>query len=210
MAVAGKSTSEERRGCKMTDRRVTIATFDQAAQARLAENVLKEAGIPVSVSDETVVAMEWLLSNAVGGVKVQVWEEDEDRAVATLEREFGQDGSGLGPVAIDEAEFAAEAETAEGDDDEERIAAVEPPGKVDDSVEAPEPESREDYARRLVFTAILGLLVPFVAFYAMYLLLNAAMGEGELSSRGRLDLYLGAAMTLTGLLWMAAVVGVFL
>ena len=95
---------------------VTIATFDQAAQARLAQNVLQAAEIQAAVSDESLVAMDWLLSNAVGGVKVQVWEEDEDRAVATLEREFGQDGSGLGPVAINEAEFAAEAETAKRDE----------------------------------------------------------------------------------------------
>ena len=189
---------------------VTIATFDQAAKARLAQNVLQAAEIQAAVSDESLVAMDWLLSNAVGGVKVQVWEEDEDRAVATLEREFGQDGSGLGPVAIDEEVFAAEAEAAERDDDKERTAEVEIPGKRDEYIEAPEPESREGYARRMVFAAILGLFVPPVAFYAMYLLLNAAMGEGELSSRGRLDLYLGAAMTLTGLLWMAAVVGVFL
>ena len=81
---------------------VTIAAFDQPAKARLAQNALTAAEIPAVVSDESLVAMDWLLSNAVGGVKVQVWDEDVDRAVEVLEAEFGTDGAGLGPVEMDE------------------------------------------------------------------------------------------------------------
>src|SRR5262245_49182373 len=69
---------EKNGGCAVGKRLVTIATFDQPAQARLAKNALDEAGIQSMVSDENLVAMDWLLSNAVGGVKVQVWEEDAD------------------------------------------------------------------------------------------------------------------------------------
>jgi hypothetical protein len=68
----------------MSKRLVTIATFDQAAQARLAQNALEAKGIKAMVSDENLVAMDWLLANAVGGVKVQVWEEDADSAVVVL------------------------------------------------------------------------------------------------------------------------------
>lgn len=94
----------------MGTRLVTIATFDQAAQARMAKNVLDEAGIRVAVSDETLVAMDWLLSNAVGGIKVQVWEEDADRAVELLEQKLG---SGAEPEAdITPEELAAQAEAA--------------------------------------------------------------------------------------------------
>lgn len=107
---------------------VTVTTFDQAAQARIAENVLKEAGVPVVVADETIVAMDWLLSNAVGGIKVQVWEEDAERAVTALEREFGENGEKLG--TLDEKELAAEAEAAEREDEDEshrHTAAGDPP-----------------------------------------------------------------------------------
>src|SRR5436309_3053264 len=97
----------------MGTRLVTIATFDQAAQARLAQNALREAGIQAAVSDESLIAMDWLLSNAVGGVKVQVREEDAEKAVGVLEREFGANGELLGPAErVDPEELAAEAEAA--------------------------------------------------------------------------------------------------
>lgn len=185
----------------MARRLVTIATFDQPAKARLAQNALQVAEIQAVVNDESLVAMDWLLSNAVGGVKVQVWEEDADRAVQALEREFGSDGAGLGPVNMDEKELAAEAEAAEPEDGPR---SAEPPNsdRADEQVPAVVPESREDFARRMVFASILGLFVPPVAFYALYLFLNAAFGEGDLTSRGRFNLYLGGAMTLAGLSWM--------
>lgn len=179
---------------------VTIAAFDQPAKARLAQNALTAAEIPAVVSDESLVAMDWLLSNAVGGVKVQVWDEDVDRAVEVLEAEFGTDGAGLGPVEMNERELAAEAEAAEPDDEPEspRTLSTEP----DEPTLPVIPDSREDFARRMVFAAMLGLMLPPITFYAIYLLLNAVFGEGELTSRGRFNLWLGGAMTLAALCWM--------
>ncbi|MDB5311996.1 MAG: hypothetical protein JWO38_6198 [Gemmataceae bacterium] len=176
----------------MGTRLVTIATFDQPAKARLAENALRAAGVQVTVSDESLVAMDWLLSSAVGGVKVQVWEEDADRAVNVLEREFGEDGAGLGPVDINPTELAAEAEGSTSEEDTDRPERV--------SVEEPEepptaaPYSPDEYARRMVFAAILGLIFWPVAFYALYLFLNAVFGEGRLSRRGRFNLFIGGLL----------------
>ncbi len=67
---------------------------------------------------------------------------------------------------------------------------------------------REQYARRLVFTAMLGLVFPPIAFYAIYLLLNAAFGEGNLSNRGKFNLFLGSLMTLAALLWFTIFLGI--
>jgi hypothetical protein len=175
----------------MGKRMVTIATFDQPAQARIAENVLKEVGIPVTVADETIVAMDWLLSNAVGGIKVQVWEEDADRAVAALERELGEHGEALG--AVTPAELAAEAEAEEREHEEES------PRPADATDPPPPSGEREEAARRLFFVAWIGLVFPPVAFYALYLFLNAAFGEGELSPRGKLNLGVGGVTMLGGL-----------
>jgi len=188
----------------MSSRLVTIATFDEPAKARLAQNALKDAAIQSVVADETLVSMDWLLSQAVGGVKVQVREEDSDRAVAALEGAFGKDGSGLesAPVDIDQLTAEAEAETPE----------EEPPRLEDGEEREPSyaPESREDYVRRMVFAAMLGLFFPPVAFYALYLFLNAAFGEGELSTRGRLHLWIGGAMMLAGLLFVLFLFGALL
>jgi hypothetical protein len=215
MNPAGVLHPGARRGIPMAQRLVTIATFDQPAKARLAQNALHAEGVRAEVNDESLVAMDWLLSNAVGGVKVQVREEDAERAVAVLERAFGANGEQLGPAARpDPHELAAEAEAAEREPEDE----PEPDQPTDpgpDSHEPPAPGSREDYARRMVFAAMLGLLFAplgiytgrvalsfaLISFYALYLLLNAAFGEGELSGRGWFNLVLGGLMTLAGLAW---------
>ena len=189
----------------MSKRLVTIATFDQAAQARLAENALKEAGIAVTVNDESLVAMDWLLSNAVGGVKVQVWEDDADRAVSVLEQNFGEHGEGLGTKLTDE-ELAAQAEAAEPEEPDTQPQLANTPDTVDTET-PPAPESREDYARRLVFASVLGLVFPPIAGYAIYLLLNAVFGEGKLSPRGRFNVYIGGVMAFAGLTWFTILLG---
>jgi len=185
----------------MSRKLVTVATFDQSAQARLAQNAIQSAGIQATVNDESLVAMDWLLSNAVGGVKIQVWEEDADRAVEVLEGQFGADGAGFGAAAIDPEELASEAEAAGRD---------EPASGIEPRASEPEPPTeyaneREEYARRLVFTSLLGLVLFPVAVYAVYLLLNAAFGQGELSARGRFNLVLGGLMAFSGMIELVMV-----
>lgn len=190
----------------MGTRLVTIATFDLAAQARLAQNALQEAGIQAAVNDETLVAMEWVLSNAVGGIKVQVREEDAERAVVTLEVAFGKNGERLG-TAVDPDQFAAEAEAAPRDPDEppDDVPSAPPavPGPEAEEPASPDPYSRDGYAKRLVFTAWLGLGFPPLVFYTPYLFLNAAFGAGELSPRGRYNLFVGGLIVaLPLLIWL--------
>lgn len=176
----------------MGTRLVTIATFDLAPQARMAQNALRAAGIDAAVSDETVVAMEWLLAAAVGGIKVQVREEDAERAVAELERAFGDNGEGLG---------AGVAPPAEGEPAEEAFA---PPAAADPDPDPDPPETppteREEYARRGFYAALFGIVMPVLLFYSMYLLLVAASSEDRLDPRGRRRLIAGAVLTALGLL----------
>jgi len=65
---------------------VTIATFSFPAEAYVAKSKLDSEGVWSFVADAEVVGMNWLYSNAVGGVKVQVKEEDEHRALQILNR----------------------------------------------------------------------------------------------------------------------------
>jgi len=64
---------------------VTVARFDIPANAYIARNALEEEGIRSVLQDEQLVAMDYLLNLAVGGIKLQVWDEDAERAVAVLE-----------------------------------------------------------------------------------------------------------------------------
>jgi hypothetical protein len=67
------------------ERLITVAQCNIAAEAHAMRIFLESAGIPVFLADELTVAMDWLLSNAIGGVKVQVPERFAERAVQLLE-----------------------------------------------------------------------------------------------------------------------------
>ena len=73
----------------MTDKLVTIATFSTPFDANMAKSVLESAGIPVFIADEYTIGMNWLYSNALGGVKVQVPESVacEAREILALQTE---------------------------------------------------------------------------------------------------------------------------
>lgn len=179
----------------MAGKLVTIARFDLAGQAHLAKNALDAAGIKSVLADEVVVAMDWLLSNAVGGIKVQVLEEDADRAVAALEEALGAD---TGPV--DEETLAAEAEAAgsgalDADDPRERVPEPAPMAPA-----VPEPVSERDaYAGRAFLAAFFALAFIPLWFYALYLFFNAAFGDGPLSAGGRNKVFLAGGFLAIGL-----------
>ena len=73
-------------------RLTTVAMFDLAAKAEAARNVLEDGRHPGGVADSEIVAMDWLISNAVGGHQVQVREEDAERAAEVLDDELGDRG----------------------------------------------------------------------------------------------------------------------
>ena len=192
----------------MAGRLVTIATFDLPAKARLAQNILESAGIKAAVADETTVAMDWLLGAAIGWVKVQVMEEDAERAVAALEEALGG-----GDEPVDEEALAAEAEAAgieEGSAAPEplvpRPAATPPPDlpapraadpHPGDEADPP-PSERDQYARRLFLASFFGLIIPLLWFYAVYLFFNAAFGPGSLGPRGKFNLFVGGLFVALG------------
>lgn len=58
----------------------TIATFNKPEEAHLLRMRLESAGIPAYIQDENTVQIDWLLANAIGGVRVQIAEEDVEAA----------------------------------------------------------------------------------------------------------------------------------
>lgn len=50
----------------------TVATFTFPLEAQIARATLESGGIPAFVADEHTINMQWLFSNAMGGVRVQV------------------------------------------------------------------------------------------------------------------------------------------
>jgi hypothetical protein len=82
----------------MDEKLVTAMAFSTLWEAELAGSRLDAEGIPVFLKDGHTVNMNWLFSNAVGGVKVQVGEGELKRAREILATHFTID-------ALDEADL---------------------------------------------------------------------------------------------------------
>lgn len=60
----------------LADRLVVVATFLHPYEAHIARTVLESEGIQARLDGEHHIAMDWMISNAVGGVKLIVHERD--------------------------------------------------------------------------------------------------------------------------------------
>jgi len=82
---------------------VTLRQFLTVQEAVMAKSILDSAGIESFLADENVISMNWLWSNALGGVKLQVRKTDAAIASDLLNQQ------------LSEAEVSAEPdETAKG------------------------------------------------------------------------------------------------
>jgi len=61
-----------------------VASFSTLAEAHLALTRLESAGVEAVIRDEFMVTADWLCSNATGGVKIEVVEDDFAAARAIL------------------------------------------------------------------------------------------------------------------------------
>ncbi|MCE9561230.1 MAG: hypothetical protein K8U57_04170 [Planctomycetes bacterium] len=115
-----------------------------------------------------------------------------------LENKFGEHGEGLG-VKVTPEDLAAQAQAAIPDEGEERPEPISPSAAAEPD---PPKSERDEYARRAVLTSILGLMIPPVAGYALYLYMNATFGEGEISRTGQLNRSIALVLALAGLAWL--------
>ena len=87
----------------MAEKLITLVTFDMPFEAHLAKGLLEVNGVTSFLTDEFTVGVAWHLSNALGGIKLQVAETDAERAVNLLkgrEREIADpDAEGGSPDA---------------------------------------------------------------------------------------------------------------
>lgn len=77
----------------------TIATFPSAEEAHLFRAFLGSREIEGFVLDENICQIYWLYTNAVGGVRVQVDDEDVEAAAALYQEYMESLRAGPYPVA---------------------------------------------------------------------------------------------------------------
>jgi len=63
---------------------VVVGAFSHPHEAHLACSALRAAGLATTIADAHIVAADWLMSNAVGGVKVLVRADDLRQAQEVL------------------------------------------------------------------------------------------------------------------------------
>ena len=172
----------------MSDSFVTIATFESAAEAELAQQLLTDEGIKAFLADVETVGMLSYVGSALGGIKLQVGSEDQRRARAILARRArGQDESS----ADDYGHEALETTSI-------RRARPYAPA-IEDDDEFPECPA-DAMARRAWRAAVIGLFIlpPLLNFYSVGLLLQLLWSEDCLTSKGRLALYGALAFDALG------------
>lgn len=76
---------------------ITIASYSQPYQAEIAKAHLEAEGIPAFLSDEYLVSINWLYSNAVGGVRLQVAETDVETARVILSTDLSENAEEAEP-----------------------------------------------------------------------------------------------------------------
>ncbi|MGB1109438.1 MAG: hypothetical protein ACPG4N_03735 [Gammaproteobacteria bacterium] len=74
---------------------VTIKTYDFITDAHIDMGRLDAEGITAALADQHMVQTDWLYSITVGGIKLQVDEQDAQRAVDILNRDDSDRLSGL-------------------------------------------------------------------------------------------------------------------
>ncbi len=74
----------------------TLGTFGFPADVQIIKSKLESEGIPVFLRDETTINSDPLISSAIGGVKLQVYTTDRDRAKMIYDevRSYATDANG--------------------------------------------------------------------------------------------------------------------
>ncbi|AUI88385.1 phosphoenolpyruvate synthase [Vibrio azureus] len=69
---------------------VVVARFSFPHEAQMAKSNLESAGIECFIADEHTINTQWLYSNAMGGVRLLVCEENAQLAQQILNTDFSQ------------------------------------------------------------------------------------------------------------------------
>ena len=160
----------------MSQSLITIATYWDVTEARLARIYLEAAGIRSVMQNEHSVTMNWLeFANTSKGVQLQVDSADVDAAIEVLEQkssvvdEIGDEWNTREEVPEEENQERVEPEVllrqSESVQDEEKYAPLNP---------------REQRIRRGYITAVVGLMFLPLEFYSTYLLGVSLLSEEPL------------------------------
>lgn len=170
------------------DRLLVIATFASSSEAHVAKGRLAAEGIRGALDTEALLNMDWFLTNAVGGVKLLVFEKDAERAAAILDE-------------ADRRRFEGEEQVEEGEAESHR-SRIQSRKSHQEAASADEyyddedePTRREEEADRAYRAAGLGLVFIPLQFYVVWLLWKIVLSDERLARRQRRRALVAAAIS---------------
>jgi hypothetical protein len=166
-----------------TDTLATVARFTNPMQATLARNDLEAAGIKAFLVGEAFTSMAWHLTNAVGGIRLQVAIADVEQAQAILSRP-AQERMNEG-VSGDKTILGAEGEAIKNNAWDEINEEVRKGEEEESTEEFKEATRRDEIADRALRGAACGILFLPLQFYVLWLLLKVLASNEQLSRRSR-------------------------
>jgi hypothetical protein len=167
----------------MSDRLVTIGTFGSAVEANLARNCLQAAGMKAFLADEETVSMAWHLTNALGGIKLQVQDGDAEEALAILAEGTTSD-------------LLASSQAGEALSPPSDVEQLPEPGVAEADEPEPVPTSREQNADRALRGAVLGLLLLPLQVYVFWVLVKVFVSDERLGPGKRRNAVVAAIINL--------------
>lgn len=155
----------------MSDVFETVGTYYDQTEAQAALLAIQREGVLGTLEGAEIAAMDWLMVNAIGGIRLKVPADQADHARDMLES--------LGPKG----------KIADGDwDTSENIQEVDEvqgeSGNVDDE-RAAEPNFREKMASRALNMAVFGYVIWPFHVYAWFLLVRVFTSDEPLAPRYR-------------------------
>lgn len=171
---------------------ITVATFLTPEDAEVARLALESEGIATFLADATFVGMEWWNGNALGWVKLQVAEDDAERAREILSQDIGastKEPPRRCPACGIEvpANFAVcwSCESPMDGSAGEPSASTRPAPATDETEDA-EPPAGDAVAWRALVAAFFGFCdFPPLFLYSLWLLLRLVQLHKPLSRKGR-------------------------
>lgn len=82
---AARPTAESSEAERQRPKPVIVGRYRDLSTASVAKSVLDSAGIESFLTDDSVIRMDWLYSNALGGIKLLVRDQDAEAARELLE-----------------------------------------------------------------------------------------------------------------------------
>ncbi len=162
----------------MEDKLVTVGTYDMPTEAHLAKGLLEANGLTAFLADELTVGVAWHLSNAIGGIKLQVAESDVELATGIL-------------AAREDSSIEAE------------VGFADLP-EVEESESEPLSSEADKTLDRAVRAALLGFLLLPLQLYSLWLLGRLLFSSQKVSPHKRRRIRLAVLLNLP----MLAILGV--